>query len=155
VLKLDHAGIAALIPHAGAMCLLHGVVDWDAERITCLARGQTDARNPLRVGDTLPALCGIEYAAQAMAVHGGLTALEGRRPRAGYLASLRDVRSTRARLDDLDELTIEATRVMGDANNVIYEFKLHASDAPVLSGRATVILDIGAAAPQGSRGEPP
>jgi len=155
MLKLDHAGIAALIPHAGAMCLLHGVIDWDAERITCVARGQTDARNPLRVGATLPVLCGIEYAAQAMAVHGGLTALEGQRPRAGYLASLRDVRGTRTRLDDLDELTIEATRVMGDANNVIYEFKLHASGAPVLSGRATVILDIGAPAPQASQGAHP
>lgn len=145
MLKLDRAAIAALIPHAGAMCLLDGVLQWDAERITCVARSQADADHPLRVGDTVPALCGVEYAAQAMAVHGGLTALEGKRPRAGFLASLRDVRCARPRLDDLQELTIEVSRVMGDASNVIYEFKLHSLGEAVLSGRATVILDIGTA----------
>jgi predicted hotdog family 3-hydroxylacyl-ACP dehydratase len=30
---LDHAWIAAHIPHSGSMCLLDQVVEWDAERI--------------------------------------------------------------------------------------------------------------------------
>ena len=38
--------------------------------IRCVARGHRDADNPLRAGGELPALCGIEYAAQAMAAHG-------------------------------------------------------------------------------------
>ena len=147
MLKLDRAGIAALIPHAGAMCLLDGVQSWDGERIACISASHTDAANPLRVGQVLPALCGIEYAAQAMAVHGGLTALEGRRPRGGFLASLRDVQATRARLDDLPhELEIQAVRLMGDAANVIYEFTIQSGGQRVLSGRATVILDVGAPA---------
>jgi len=146
LLRLDRAGIAALIPHAGAMCLLDGVEECDDTRIVCVSGSHAQADNPLRVGGVLPTLCGIEYAAQAMAVHGGLTALEGRRPRGGFLAALRDVRCARARLDELPgPLRIEATRLMGDEANVIYEFSIHAQGAPVLSGRATVMLDIGGA----------
>jgi hypothetical protein len=39
---------------------------------------------------------------------------------------------------------------MGDEARVIYEFKLSAQGEQVLSGRATVILDIGAHAPGAS-----
>ena len=35
---LTKAEIAALIPHAGAMCLLDRVVHWDAEKIRCTSR---------------------------------------------------------------------------------------------------------------------
>jgi len=140
---LDRAAIAALIPHAGAMCLLERVDSWNAERIVCVSGTHRDAANPLRAGGLLPALCGIEYAAQAMAVHGALSAaLEGR-PSAGYLVSLRNVQCSRARLDDLPgELTVSAERVMGDAARVIYQFALRAGDQQVLSGRATVVLDV-------------
>lgn len=144
-LLLDRAAIAALIPHAGAMCLLDGVTQWNGDRIVCISHSHTDARHPLRQGEGLPALCGIEYAAQAMAVHGGLTALAGKRPRGGYLASLRDVRCARMRLDDLPgPLTIEAARLMGDGAHVIYQFTLNAGPEQVLSGRAAVVLDVGA-----------
>lgn len=141
-LLLDHAAIAARVPHAGAMCLLHGVLECSPERILCVSRSQAAPDNPLRVNGMLPTLCGIEYAAQAMAVHGALTALEGERPRAGYLAALRDVRCARERLDEVHELSIEATRLMGEAASVVYEFKLLEAGSLLLSGRATVILDI-------------
>ena len=45
--------------------------------------------NPLASGGRLDAVCGVEYAAQAMAVHGGLTAVPRAAPAAGYLASVR------------------------------------------------------------------
>jgi predicted hotdog family 3-hydroxylacyl-ACP dehydratase len=125
------------------MCLLARVQSWDAQRISCISTSHRDADNPLRAGGMLPALCGIEYAAQAMAVHGGLSAALDGRPKAGYLVSLRNVQCRRARLDDLaGELTVSAERVMGDAARVIYEFALHAGDEPLLSGRATVVLDV-------------
>jgi len=139
---LDGPAIAARVPHAGAMCLLGGVLECSEGRILCVSHSQAAQDNPLRVGGMLPALCGIEYAAQAMAVHGALNALAGERPRAGYLAALRDVRCARERLDEVRELTIEATRLMGEAASVIYEFRLLDADALLLSGRATVILDI-------------
>jgi predicted hotdog family 3-hydroxylacyl-ACP dehydratase len=99
----------------------------------------------MRAGGQLPAVCGIEYAAQAMAVHGGLAGVGGGRPKAGYLASLRDVACWRDRLDDLEgELVVDAEKLMGDASRVIYQFTLRVGKAEVLSGRATVVLDAAA-----------
>jgi len=147
-MRLNQAEIAGLIPHAGAMCLLDGVVDWDENRIRCVSRSHLDAGNPLRAGGRLPAVCGIEYAAQAMAIHGGLAGSARARPRAGYLASVRDVVCRRERLDDLEgDLVVEAERLMGDEDRVIYEFRLRVGDAEVLSGRAAVVLDAGGARP--------
>ena len=141
-MALNRSEIARLIPHSGAMCLLDGVVEWDATRIRCVSRSHRDADNPLRSDGRLSALCGIEYAAQAMAVHGGLAGNIGSRPRAGYLVSLRDVVCRQQRLDTLDgDLVVDAAQLMGDHNRVIYQFTLHAGALEVLSGRATVVLD--------------
>jgi predicted hotdog family 3-hydroxylacyl-ACP dehydratase len=101
----------------------------------------------MRVAGELSALCGIEYAAQAMAVHGGLSATIGSRPSAGYLASLRDVACLGNRLDDLDgDLVVEAERLMGDESRVIYRFRLWVGGTEILNGRATVVLDAATAA---------
>lgn len=134
--------IAKMIPHAGAMCLLDGVLHWDAETIRCISRTHRDATNPLRSNGQLPALCGIEYAAQAMAVHGGLAGVVGEKPKAGYLASLRDVVCRRGRLDDLaGDLVVDVSLMMGDESRVIYQFALRVGEVEVLSGRATVVLN--------------
>ena len=124
------------------MCLLDGVLEWDASRIRCMSRSHRDAANPLRVDGRLPALCGVEYAAQAMAVHGGLAGAAGGKPRAGYLASLRDVECRRGRLDDLEgDLVVEAEQEAADGVRVIYSFTLRVGAVEVLSGRAAVVLD--------------
>ncbi|MES2356426.1 MAG: hypothetical protein V4568_18905 [Pseudomonadota bacterium] len=96
----------------------------------------------MRRGDTLPAICGVEYAAQAMAVHGSLVGSVGKKPRAGYLASLRDIDCKLNRIDDLTgDLSVDAERLMGDENRVIYQFVLHVGEVEVLTGRAAVMLD--------------
>jgi len=139
---VTRAEIARMIPHAGAMCLLDGVVSWDENRIRCASRSHLDPGNPLRADGRLPAVCGIEYAAQAMAVHGGLAGKVRDRPLAGFLASVRDVTCHRDRLDDLDgSLFVEAVRSLGDETRVIYEFRLWVGETEVLSGRAAVVLD--------------
>ena len=144
-MRLSRDEIARLIPHSGPMCLLDGVVQWDASRIQCVSRGHRAADNPLRSGDQLPAVCGIEYAMQAMAVHGGLSGKVGRRPRAGYLASLRNLDCRAARLDDRDgELLVEAELVAGDSSHASYRFTLQVGGVELLSGRALVVLDAGA-----------
>ena len=138
---LGKAEIARMIPHAGAMCLLDEVARWDGASIRCIARGHRDAGNPLRAGDELPALCGIEYAAQAMAVHGRLSSAVSERPRAGYLASVSDVLCKARRLDDLGgELVIEAERLAGDEARVLYAFRVLSKNHEVLSGKAAVVL---------------
>ncbi len=145
---LNRVEIAGLIPHAGAMCLLDGVVSWDGNRIRCVSGSHRDTANPLRAGGRLPAVCGIEYAAQAMAVHGGLAGKDRERPRAGFLASVRDVVCRRERLDDLDgSLFVEAVRVLGDEARVIYEFRLWVGEMEILSGRAAVVLDVDSTKP--------
>lgn len=141
-MRLNRAEIAGLIPHGGAMCLLDGVTQWDLKRIRCVSRTHLDPDNPLREAGCLPALCAIEYAAQAMAVHGGLAGAAHGKPRRGLLASLRDVDCRRPRLDDLDgELVVEAEREAGDGRRVIYRFQVRVGEVEVLNGRAAVVLD--------------
>lgn len=139
---LEHAWIAAHIPHQGAMCLLDGVVEWDRQRIVCLAISHRDRDNPLRSHGCLHAACGIEYAAQAMAVHGALCSADGDRPRAGFLASVRGVELAVDRLDDIAApLTIAAQRLGGDGNSELYGFAVSADGRRLIEGRAAVILD--------------
>jgi predicted hotdog family 3-hydroxylacyl-ACP dehydratase len=144
---LDRAAIAALIPHAGAMCLLDRVIAWNATCIECSASSHRDANNPLAANGRLEAICGVEYASQAMAVHGGLRGglSENCPPVAGYLASSRDVICSAERLDLLaGDLRITAELLVAEAARVIYRFAVTCDDKPVLSGRAAVVLDIGA-----------
>ena len=132
-----------LIPHAYKMCLLDEVIDWSDNKIHCISTTHLNEDNPLRSNQILSSICGIEYAAQAMAIHGGLTAINGKRPKAGYLASLRDVNCTRLRLDDLKQpMNIYAEQIMGDDMRVIYKFNLFVDNVEIINGRATVVLDI-------------
>ena len=73
-LPASPAEIAALIPHQGRMNLLDAVLACSPQAITCRARGHGRADHPLRLDGLLPAPVGIEYAAQAMALHGALNA---------------------------------------------------------------------------------
>jgi predicted hotdog family 3-hydroxylacyl-ACP dehydratase len=139
---LDHAGIAARIPHQGAMCLLEAVVACSESAIDCRAISHRDPANPLRTNGRLGAANGIEYAAQAMAVHGALLAGQTDAPRQGYLTSVRGVRLLVERLDDLPEaLAIHAERLSGDANHILYQFSLSHAGQLLLDGRAAVVLD--------------
>lgn len=149
---LTHDEIARRIPHQGDMCLLATVTAWDGDRIACQASSHQAADNPLRTHGRLGAACGVEYAAQAMAVHGALVA-ESRAggvdadsvPRAGYLASIRSVTLSVDRLDTLAApLLISAERLTGDDNTVLYSFAVTAGDTRLLSGRAVVVLDAAA-----------
>jgi predicted hotdog family 3-hydroxylacyl-ACP dehydratase len=138
---IDHAAIASLIPHAGTMCLLDRVLAWDAHSIMCVASSHRKADNPLLVEGRLGAACSVEYAAQAMAVHGGLTGVITERPRLGYLASVRPLKLYRQFLDDLEsDLSIEAEMLAGQQTLCLYGFCIRSGDIKVAQGRATVLL---------------
>jgi predicted hotdog family 3-hydroxylacyl-ACP dehydratase len=142
---LDHAWIAGHIPHQGSMCLLDAVSEWSESAITCLATSHSDPANPLRAEGRLGAANGIEYAAQAMAIHGALLANGDDLPRQGYLTSVRSVSLHVARLDDLPgELAVQAERLSGDANNILYQFSLSHGGRCLIEGRAAVVLDASA-----------
>jgi predicted hotdog family 3-hydroxylacyl-ACP dehydratase len=140
---LDHAWIARHIPHQGSMCLLDCVEAWDGQHIQCRAISHRDACNPLRANERLGAACGIEYAAQAMAVHGALLGPPDRnRARAGFLVSVRSTRLYVPRLDDIAaDLEVIATRITGSENNILYQFSVSAAGQLLLEGRAAVVLD--------------
>lgn len=142
---LDRAWIAAQIPHQGSMCLLDAVTDWSDSLIACRTASHTDPANPLRAGNRLGAANGIEYAAQAMAIHGALIAGNDAAPRQGYLTSVRSVSLHATRLDDLPgELVVCAERLSGDSNNILYQFSLSHAGRCLLEGRAAVVLDAAA-----------
>jgi len=142
---LDHAWIAAHIPHQGSMCLLDAVKEWSDSTIVCRASSHSDPANPLRAEGRLGAANGIEYAAQAMAIHGALIAGDDAAPRQGYLTSVRSVSLHVARLDDLPgELDVQAERLSGDSNNILYQFSLSHAGRCLLEGRAAVVLDAAA-----------
>jgi predicted hotdog family 3-hydroxylacyl-ACP dehydratase len=160
-MPLNRAFIEARIPHQGRMCLLDEVIDWDARHIRCRTATHRAPDNPLRSHGRLGTACGIEYAAQTMALHGALAggaatgaaasaaagavdALAGGLSRVGLLASVRDVRLTVLRLDDIEsDLICEVTHLAGDGLTALYEFALRDRDRSLLSGRASVILDAG------------
>ncbi|GAA5169958.1 3-hydroxylacyl-ACP dehydratase [Viridibacterium curvum] len=136
--------IAAHVPHAGDMCLLESVTHWDAQGLTAQTRQHRNPQMPLFSHARLGVACGVEIAAQGMALHGALLAgqSEAERPRAGFLASLRDVRFHVSRLDDIDAaLQISVQRLSGDDNTVLYQFSVTGDGRPLLEGRAAVMLD--------------
>ena len=142
-LVLDKNWIARHIPHQGSMCLLDRVESWDENGINCRAGSHRATDNPLRAFNRLGAACGIEYEAQAMAVHGALLAPpESTSARVGYLVSVRGARLRVARLDDIvDDLEIHADCVTCSENNILYQFSVSAAGRLLLDGRATVVLD--------------
>ena len=141
----NRAQIEALIPQQGAMCLLDRVEFCDGQRIICSSMQHRALANPLRVQAGLSSLHGIEFAAQAMAAHGGLTATARSRPRVGLLLSARDCVFYRRRLDDLlGPLIVEAELIGNHDQTRMYRFTITTQDASVVDGRATVMLRDGA-----------
>jgi predicted hotdog family 3-hydroxylacyl-ACP dehydratase len=139
---LNRDAIAVLIPHQGAMCLLEEVVSCDDDGIVCRAVNHRHAGNPLRDGGVLPAICGIEYAAQAMAVHGALAG--NARGRRGMLAAARNVIFEVERLDDIaDDIIVSARKLLAEDGRLLYEFTLHAGGRELVRGRAAVVLGAG------------
>jgi predicted hotdog family 3-hydroxylacyl-ACP dehydratase len=140
-MPLDRNALEHLVPHRGAMCLLDSVAQWDHARIECRATSHRDPDNPLRLRGSLPAVVAIEYAAQAMAVHGGLRAPPDQGAAPGYLVAVRNAQLHAARLDDItDDLEISATCLVADATGLAYDFTVSAGGRLVAEGRATVAL---------------
>ena len=141
-MQLDQINIAALIPHGGTMVLLNKVLKWGDNHISCLADSHREGNNPLRNENTLSSVCGVEYAAQAIAVHGALSRRDSMSGKYhGYLVSIKNLQLSVARLDDIaTNLTINAEMLMRDKESLIYQFRILSKSRDLLSGRATIIL---------------
>jgi predicted hotdog family 3-hydroxylacyl-ACP dehydratase len=146
-MRLDRQWIAGHIPHQGTMCLLDEVLMWNPVRVQCRSSTHRDSANPLRSRGRLAAVCGIEYAAQAMAVHGALiasriTTSPNGAAVTGYLASVRNVALLATRLDDVEsDLVAAAELVTGDDHTVLYDFSVTGNERVLLAGRATIVFN--------------
>ena len=128
------------------MCLLDAVVDWDASHIICRSERHRASDNPLKNGERLSCIHGIEFAAQAMAAHRGLVAGRAPAPQVGLLLSVRDCRFLASRLDDIAEsLSIKASVVGSSGDTQTYHFEIVAGERRLLEGRASVMLQLGTA----------
>ena len=123
------------------MCLLDVVLEWTDARIVCQASSHAAPDHPLRAHGRLGAATGVEYAAQAMAVHGTLLAAQAR-PILGYLTSVRGLTLHVDRLDNSPgPLRVSAERLSGDTRVILYQFQIHHENRCLLEGRASVVLD--------------
>jgi predicted hotdog family 3-hydroxylacyl-ACP dehydratase len=137
-LSLNKEDIIELIPHGKSMCLLNSVITWDENQIQCTAISHRQSNNPLRNRNELSAICGVEYAAQSMAVHGAL--LKKSRARSeGLLLTVKNILLKVQRLDNIShDLIFDSKILMADDNMFIYEFKVTGGISELLSGKASV-----------------
>ncbi len=139
---LNRAEIAALIPHAGRMCLLDQVLRWTPDEGVCESRSHLAGDHPLRRDGQLSALHLIEYAAQAAAVHGALTASADAPRHAGLLAAVRSVELAVTRLDDLpDGLHLHVWRIAANPQGRIYRFEARVGEWLIGSGSLVIIVE--------------
>lgn len=153
--SLSRPDIEQRIPHGGAMCLLDHVEYWNHDDIECHAGLAAD--HPLKRDGRWPTTALVEFAAQAMAMHGALLAhpateptgdASSPAPRApqGFIAGLRSIRfEDRWVPEHVKRLRIDVHRESGDDLQVLYSFNVgcvdRAGPQELASGRAIVVLD--------------
>jgi len=135
-MTLDRAAIERSLPHAGKMCLLDAVMQWDTTHIVCIT-APTGAIHPLARGGIVPAVAAAEYAAQAAAVHGAL--LDGHSAPPGMLAKLSKV-ELHAKCIPADgrSLAVRARLLARGASGCLYAFEVDCAHHPIASGRLMV-----------------
>ncbi len=137
--------LAALVPHAGSMCLLDEVASWNETRVSCRSASHQRPGHPLRRDGFLPAIHLLEYAAQATAVHGALLlGVSGSPASAKYLAAARDFNLYVTSLDDVQaDLHIDAERLLTMGNSALYRFHVTADRQLLAEGRLTIVPPAG------------
>jgi predicted hotdog family 3-hydroxylacyl-ACP dehydratase len=123
------------------MCLLDEVLLYDERNIACRATSHRSAANPLRANGRLPALAGIEYAAQALAAHCALVEAAPAHAADGVLAGVRALALHVDRLDGVEHaLEVRAERLIADGPRLLYRFAIEAGGRELLNGRVAVVL---------------
>lgn len=140
--SLSKQELDKMLPHGREMSLLTTVLSWDRSSIQCMTDTHRARNNPLRSCDRLASICGLEYAAQAIAVHVNLL----RSPcdyqaTAGYIGGIKDLKVGLSRLDTIaDDLEIDATLLIDMGSSLMYAFSVRTPGATLLRGRASIFL---------------
>jgi predicted hotdog family 3-hydroxylacyl-ACP dehydratase len=135
------------LPHGPAMRMLEQVTLIDEDQIRCTVIRHRDPSNPMRQEGRLGSACGLEIAAQAMALHSIWLAMKSKeipseeKKGGGMLTSVRDLNLSIQRLDDIaQDLNVHAIRQAGDDRGALYSFEICAPSSGILvSGRASFV----------------
>jgi len=136
-----------LVPHRPPMLLLDRLIAWDDEKVLCEVRiDRTSpflerAQGPAREGsdELVPAVVGIEYMAQTVAVFAGLRArASGGEPRIGFLIGCRELLLSAEGFRVGDVLVVEARHVWGETEVGSFACKVARHDEVLVSGTLTV-----------------
>jgi len=123
---MDFPPISELVPHKPPMVLLDRVLSYSTDFVCCEVEIRVDSAFVQRDGDDngaggVPALVGMEYMAQCVAVFAGLSARESGQPaRIGLLLGSRDLRFDADLFPVGDRLTVEARKTWGE--NILGSF---------------------------------
>ena len=133
---------AHLLPHRGSAVMIERVVRWDADEIVATTTRHRSSGNPLRRDGKLASVHLAEFAAQVMAIHGGLrSAAAGHAPQAALLVSVRDLELRRDFLEDLPgELEIAAQVLLLNSESWQYAFTVTHAGAVIATGRTAAMV---------------
>jgi predicted hotdog family 3-hydroxylacyl-ACP dehydratase len=135
----DAKNLYRALPHSGDMRLIDEVTHWDTDIVTCLTASHQRSDNPLRVGHQLPVLCGLEYAAQASALHGTLIADRAQAidssDAAAYLVSARKIEWFGKTLDgEPGRLEIRNRILLRQTDAAMYQFTIAVEKRVLICG---------------------
>ena len=139
---LSRLELSKFLPHGPNMCLLSTVEHWDASSIICLTSTHRNQDNPLRRHGVLEMVSGLEYAAQAMGVHVGLTQnISEHNASVGYLGAIRDIELGCQTFQQFNQdLTIEAKLLLEQPMSFVYTFFIKVQENTLLQGRASIFI---------------
>ncbi len=138
---LTKTDVLRLIPHSGSMCLVDSVLAWSETDIVCASGCHRDRHNPLMNGDLLPAICGLELAAQAIAAHIALTSPQSSQKSIGVLGGVTDVELNVSSLETIQgDLEIRGTCLHAQQTAFIYRFLLSGEGRRLIAGRASIFI---------------
>jgi predicted hotdog family 3-hydroxylacyl-ACP dehydratase len=129
--------IADLVPHKPPMLLLDRVVAYSEDLVTCEVEIRPDS--PFVRAEGVPAIVGVEYMAQCIAVYAGLAAhAKGEGARIGFLLGSRDVRIDADVFAVGDRLAVEARRTWGENDLGSFACQVRHGENVLVRGNLTV-----------------
>jgi predicted hotdog family 3-hydroxylacyl-ACP dehydratase len=142
-LPLNRQDVEKCLPHKAAMVLLEKVRHCNSDTLECETTTHLQEDHPLRIEGQLSIFTGIEYAAQAMALHSFLNADYEGKAKTGFVAVTSRVKPYFDFLDQVqDTLNISVALVDASGGGSLYEFCISygADKAAVLDGKLLVML---------------
>lgn len=137
--------IAPLLPHAAPMILIESPIESAENYLMCRTDSHLLANHPLRIEGILNIFSGIEYAAQAMALHARLSGApgqEGEQPPRGFVATASKVKAFAARLDQYPHpLLVRVDRIASSRDSSLYSFIIKADEILLLEGQLMAVIE--------------